>query len=264
MNRIASVFQSSADSKALITYITTGDPTLELTLDIMHTLAANGADIIELGVPFSDPMADGPTIQRAAQRAVDNGVSLDDVLTLVARFRTQNTTTPVVLMGYLNPIHRMGYARFAAAAAQAGVDGVLTVDCPAESIDDLQGCLKAQGIATIFLVAPTTSPERIATIAAKAEGFIYYVSLKGVTGSALLDTDAVARKIAVLRQHTALPIAVGFGIKNGEDARRIAAFADAAVIGSRLVETIEQHPQQPCAAVATVTAELKNALRLQS
>lgn len=261
MNRISQTFRQLDHSKALIAYITAGDPDLDATLAAMHTLVANGADIIELGVPFSDPMADGSTIQRAAQRAVDKGTSLRDVLALVARFRAHDQNTPVVLMGYLNPIYRMGFAVFAAAAAHAGVDGVLTVDCPINEIGEFQNQLQQHAIATIFLITPTTSEARIHTIAERAEGFIYYVSLKGVTGAALLDTDAVARKIEVLRKYTDLPIAVGFGIKTADDARRIAAFADAAVIGSRFVEAIENHPQNPDSALATLTTELKTALQ---
>lgn len=195
MSRIQQTFSALNGAKALIPYITVGDPSLETTLALMHSLVANGADILELGVPFSDPMADGPTIQRAAERALANHVSLRDVLETVRLFRQTNDKTPVVLMGYLNPVHKMGYQAFAQVAAEAGVDGVLTVDSPVETIAPLHESLKAQGIDCIFLIAPTTTEERIQTIAKVAGGFVYYVSLKGVTGAASLDTEEVSRKI---------------------------------------------------------------------
>lgn len=261
MSKIARTFERLDGHTALVSYITAGDPNRETTLDLMHTLATHGTDIIELGVPFSDPMADGSVIQAAAERALVNGVSLADVLALVSRFRQHNQHTPVVLMGYLNPIHRMGYASFAQAAAAAGVDGVLTVDCPAESIDALQMHLQQHGLDCIFLIAPTTSQERIQTIAAKASGFVYYVSLKGVTGSQALDTEAVSRKIAYLRQFIKLPIGVGFGIKDAASARAVAAVADAVIVGSRLVQAVADHPGDEVAALAPVVAELKQAIR---
>ena len=226
----------------------------------MHALVKGGADIIELGVPFSDPMADGSTIQRAAERALKNRVCLQDVFAVVSRFRERNTTTPVVLMGYLNPIHKMGYAEFAAAAAAAGVDGVLTVDLPIETIQPLYQQLQAHGLDCIFLVAPTTTEARMQTIAKLASGFIYYVSLKGVTGSAQLDTEAVARKVECLRQHIKLPIGVGFGIHDAESARKIAAVADAVIVGSRIVKEIEEHPGGEVAAVGALAQTLKNAI----
>mgnify|MGYP002743841341 CR=1 FL=1 len=204
MSRIQTVFQALNGRKALIPYVTAGDPDPDTTLALMHGMAKAGADIIELGVPFSDPMADGPTIQRAAERALAQGVSLNDVLAIVRRFRETNQNTPVVLMGYLNPVHKMGYETFARAAAEAGVDGVLTVDSPVETIEPLQQALQAAGLDCIFLVAPTTGEERIAQIAQRAGGFVYYVSLKGVTGSAELDTAAVAEKLAVLHEQLAL------------------------------------------------------------
>ena len=260
MSRIQTTFQQLNDKKALIPYITVGDPNLATTLNLMHSLVENGADILELGVPFSDPMADGPTIQRAAERALAQGVSLKDVLDVVAQFRTTNSTTPVVLMGYLNPIHKMGYAQFAHAAAQAGVDGVLTVDSPVDTIAPLHDELTQQGIDTIFLVAPTTSEARMATIAQLARGFVYYVSLKGVTGSAQLNTDAVAEKIAVLRQYIDIPIGVGFGISDAESARKIAAVADAVIVGSRIVQEIEQHAGNEAQAVGALVRGLKTAI----
>ena len=260
MSRIQTTFEQLNGSKALVSYITAGDPDLRTTLLLMHSLAANGADIIELGIPFSDPMADGPTIQRAAERALAQGVSLKDVLALVAEFRQSNAATPVVLMGYLNPVHKMGYTAFAQAAAAAGVDGVLTVDSPVETIAPLHEALKQQGIDCIFLVAPTTTEARIQTIASLASGFVYYVSLKGVTGSAQLDTEAVSRKIELLRKHIDIPIGVGFGISDAESARKIAAVADAVIVGSRLVQTIADNPGNEAAALAAVVAELKQAL----
>ena len=261
MSRIQTTFEQLNGSKALVSYITAGDPDLRTTLLLMHSLAANGADIIELGIPFSDPMADGPTIQRAAERALAQGVSLKDVLALVAEFRQSNDAMPVVLMGYLNPVHKMGYTAFAQAAAAAGVDGVLTVDSPVETIAPLHEALKQQGIDCIFLVAPTTTEARIQTIASLASGFVYYVSLKGVTGSAQLDTEAVSRKIELLRKHIDIPIGVGFGISDAESARKIAAVADAVIVGSRLVQAIEDNPQQETTAVAAIVKELNQAVQ---
>lgn len=260
MSRIQQTFSALNGKKALIPYITVGDPNLETTLALMHGLVANGADILELGVPFSDPMADGPTIQRAAERALSNGVSLRDVLETVRRFRESNQTTPVVLMGYLNPVHKMGYAAFAQAAADAGVDGVLTVDSPVETIDPLYQELKKQGIDCIFLIAPTTTEERVQTIARLAGGFVYYVSLKGVTGAASLDTDEVSRKIECLRKYIDIPIGVGFGISNAESARKISRVADAVIVGSRIVKEIESHAGSEVEAVGALVKELKNAV----
>lgn len=256
MSRIEQTFQRLAGKKALITYITAGDPNVAQTLSFMHDMAANGADIIELGVPFSDPMADGPVIQRAAERALANGVSLHDVLALVRRFRETDQTTPVVLMGYLNPVHKMGYAEFAQRAAQAGVDGVLTVDDPVETITPLHNELKKNGLDTIFLVAPTTTEARIATIAKLASGFVYYVSLKGVTGAASLNTAEVAEKIAVLRRYISVPIGVGFGISDTASAHAIAQTADAVIVGSRIVREVESNPDNVGALIALLKAAI--------
>ena len=261
MSRIQQTFSALNGAKALIPYITVGDPNLETTLALMHSLVANGADILELGVPFSDPMADGPTIQRAAERALANHVSLHDVLETVRLFRQTNDKTPIVLMGYLNPVHKMGYKAFAQAAADAGVDGVLTVDSPVETITPLHDSLKAQGIDCIFLIAPTTTEERIQTIAKVAGGFVYYVSLKGVTGAASLDTEEVSRKIELLRKYIDIPIGVGFGINNAESARKIGAVADAVIIGSRIVKEIESHAGSEAEAVGALVKELKDAIR---
>lgn len=261
MSRIQQTFSALNGVKALIPYITVGDPNLETTLALMHNLVANGADILELGVPFSDPMADGPTIQRAAERALANHVSLHDVLETVRLFRQTNDKTPVVLMGYLNPVYKMGYQAFAQAAAEAGVDGVLTVDSPVETIAPLHESLKAQGIDCIFLIAPTTTEERIQTIAKVAGGFVYYVSLKGVTGAASLDTEEVSRKIELLRKYIDIPIGVGFGINNAESARKIGAVADAVIVGSRIVKEIESHAGSEAEAVGALVKELKDAIR---
>lgn len=260
MSRIETTFQQLNGKKALIPYITVGDPDTATTLALMHSLVANGADIIELGVPFSDPMADGPTIQLAAERALANGVSLRDVFAVVAEFRKSNADTPVVLMGYLNPVHKMGYAEFARAAAEAGVDGVLTVDNPVETIEPLYRELKACGLDTVFLVAPTTSEARMAAIGQLASGFVYYVSLKGVTGSAQLDTDEVAAKLAVLRRHISIPIGVGFGISDAQSAAKVAQVADAVIVGSRIVKEIECNPGHEAQAAGALAAQLKAAI----
>lgn len=260
MSRIQQTFHALGHQKALIPYITVGDPNIETTLGVMHSMVSNGADIIELGVPFSDPMADGPTIQRAAERALASKVSLKDVLALVREFRQKNTTTPVILMGYLNPIHKMGYEEFARAAAESGVDGVLTVDSPVETIGTLHHALKQNGLDCIFLTAPTTSEERMAEIGRLASGFVYYVSLKGVTGSTKLDTDEVAAKIAVLRQHINIPIGVGFGISDADSARKVAAVADAVIVGSRIVKEIENNPGKEAESVGTLIRTLKAAI----
>ena len=260
MSRIQSAFQSLNGKKALIPYITVGDPNADITLEMMLSMVENGADILELGVPFSDPMADGPIIQRAAERALANKISLRDVFAVVRRFREKNQTTPVVLMGYLNPIHKMGYASFAQAAAEAGVDGVLTVDAPVETIAPLHTELKNNGLDAIFLIAPTTTEERMKTIAERASGFVYYVSLRGVTGSAQLDTNEVSSKIAILRKYINLPIGVGFGISNAESARKISAVADAVIVGSRIIKEVENHSGCEAQAVGALVKELKNAI----
>ncbi|MBR5939972.1 MAG: tryptophan synthase subunit alpha [Neisseriaceae bacterium] len=259
MSRLAEIFANTP--KALISYITAGDPDLPTSLSLMHALANNGTDIIELGVPFSDPMADGAVIQRAAQRAVDKGVSLQNVLDLVAQFREKNKKTPVILMGYLNPIYRMGYETFATKAKAADIDGVLTVDCPVDEIDDFSCSLKPFDIANIFLIAPTTSEERIQKIAHIAQGFIYYVSLKGVTGSKALNVAEVKQRVEIIKKYTDLPIAVGFGIKNPDDAKAVAQCADAVVVGSRFVQTIEENGENAIAAVGKLSGSLKAAIK---
>ena len=241
MSRIGQVFNAlkAHNKKALITFITAGDPGKGLTVPLMHALVVGGADIIELGVPFSDPMADGPVIQRASERALANKVGLKDVLAMTADFRKSNTTTPVVLMGYANPIERMGYETFARAAQAAGVDGVLTVDIPPEESHGVADVFKTAGLDPIFLLSPTTPESRIEQVAATAGGFIYYVSLKGVTGSANIDSAEVEQKIAMIRRHCELPVGVGFGIRDAATAEAMARIADAVVVGSRIVNEIE-------------------------
>lgn len=237
MNRITTTLDAlkAEGRKALVTYIVNGDPTPETTLLTLHSMVSNGADIIEIGVPFSDPMAEGPTIQRAHERALVHGISLTSTLDLVAQFRKTNATTPIVLMGYANPVERMGYAKFAKAAAVAGIDGLLTVDLPPEESADLDVELKAAGIHNIFLIAPTTADARIAHVTASASGFIYYVSLKGVTGAGHLDVESVITKVAAIRKTTDLPVMVGFGIKDGVSAKAASQSAEGAVVGSVLV-----------------------------
>jgi len=242
MSRIKNCFDKlkTEGCKALIPYVTAGDPDPSVTVPLMHTMVNAGANIIELGVPFSDPMADGPVIQRAAERALEHHVSLRDVLAIVAEFRQQDSHTPVVLMGYLNPVEVMGYSVFAEAAAQAGVDGVLTVDLPPEEADELVVALRSQQLDPIFLLAPTSDDERIKLICEVAKGYVYYVALKGVTGAGNLDVQAVANKLEQIRKHTDLPVGVGFGIKDAESATAVAAVADAVVVGSALVQKVEQ------------------------
>jgi tryptophan synthase alpha chain len=231
--------------KALIPFITAGDPIPEITVDLMHDLVSAGADLIELGVPFSDPMADGPVIQRASERALEYHVSLRDVLEMVALFRKLDTETPVILMGYLNPIEVMGYQYFADQAADAGVDGLLIVDIPPEEGEELQQIFKARSIDQIFLVAPTSTPDRVQRICDVASGFVYYVSVKGVTGASHLDLKSVENKLEEIRAATDLPIGVGFGIKDAQTAAAVSQLADAVVVGSALVSRIEALADEP-------------------
>jgi tryptophan synthase alpha chain len=241
MNRIDAAFarQRAAGRTVLIPYVTAGDPSVAVTADIVDALVDAGADVIELGVPFSDPMADGPVIQRASERALAQGVGLANVLDLVAGFRRRNAVTPIVLMGYANPIEAMGVDGFVDRARNAGVDGVIVVDYPPEEAQEFAALLREHDIAPIFLIAPTTPIARIARIAALAAGFVYYVSLKGVTGASHLDADEVPRKLDDIRRHIALPVGVGFGIRDAQSARALAAHADAVVIGSRIIDEIE-------------------------
>ena len=244
MSRIQKTFASlsAQGRKALIPFITAGDPHPDASLPLMRALVAGGADIIELGVPFSDPMADGPTIQRASERALAQGMSLRRVLALVADFRKENATTPVVLMGYANPVEAYGIEDFARDARAAGVDGVLVVDYPPEECAGFAAVMKQAGIDPIFLLAPTSTEQRYTEVGEIGSGYIYYVSLKGVTGSGALDLDEVARRIPLIRDKVGMPVGVGFGIRDGATAARIAAVADAVVIGSRIIEEIESAP----------------------
>jgi tryptophan synthase alpha chain len=247
MSRIEAVFAAlrNAGRKGLVPYITAGDPGPEWTAGLMHALAQGGADVIELGIPFSDPMADGPVIQLACERALARHTSLWKVLDIVAEFRRGNTSTPVVLMGYLNPIETRGVEHFAQRAKEAGVDGVLVVDLAIEEAAETAPILRAAGLDTVFLLAPTSSEERIAAIAREARGYLYYVSLKGVTGAATLDVSSVQRKLAEVRRHTGLPVAVGFGIRDAESAAQVGRVADAIVVGSALVAQIERNAGNP-------------------
>jgi tryptophan synthase alpha chain len=241
MSRIEATFNALAQSgrKALIPYFTAGHPSRELAVPLMHALARNGADVIELGVPFSDPMADGPVIQRSSEAALALGVGMGDVLGWVSEFRRDDARTPIVLMGYMNPIERMGVESFAVQAARAGVDGVLVVDQPPEEAGQFVSILRAHQIDPIFLLAPTSTPKRIAQVGEMASGYVYYVSLKGVTGAGNLNVDEVLDALPAIRQATGLPVGVGFGIRDGQTARAIAARADAVVIGTRLIQEIE-------------------------
>jgi len=228
----------SAGRTGLIPFVTAGDPAPELTVPVMHALVAAGADVIELGMPFSDPMADGPVIQHASERALAHGVTVQRVLQWVRAFRDTDADTPVVLMGYLNPVEIMGEKDFAHAAAQAGVDGVLLVDCPVEE-DETVAPLRAAGLKRILLTAPTTAQERLDRACELAEGFLYYVSFAGVTGAGRLAVDTMADRVAGIRRRSQAPVAVGFGVRDAGSARAIAAFADAVVIGSALVERLD-------------------------
>lgn len=263
MSRIQEVFArlQGAGRKALIPFITAGDPDAALTVPLMHALVEAGADIIELGVPFSDPMADGPTIQRASERALAKGMKLRTVLELVVEFRRTDAKTPVVLMGYANPIEAMGLEKFAQAASTAGVDGVLVVDYPPEEAERFGAAMKACGMDPIFLIAPTSSAGRIAHTAQIASGYVYYVSLAGVTGSGALNVAAVAEKLPLIREKTGLPVGVGFGIRDAASAARIAAIADAVVVGSRIIEEIEQSTvADACANVKTLVAGIRRGM----
>jgi tryptophan synthase alpha chain len=226
--------------KALVPFLTAGDPDKKTTVDLIHTLIEAGADIIELGVPFSDPMADGPTIQAASERALESGMTVADVLDIVRAVR-QTSNVPIVLMGYYNPIFRYGPTRFAADAEAAGVDGLLLVDLPPEESDEIHGDLKARGIDFITLLAPTTPDARMAQLAGVAEGYLYYVSMTGVTGSQKIDAEAIEAAVGKVQEKSRVPVAVGFGISTSEDAAAVGAFADAVVVGSALVKIIEAH-----------------------
>jgi len=263
MSRIQSKFEvlRKQGRKALIPFFTAGDPNPKMTVPLMHALVEAGADVIELGVPFSDPMADGPVIQRASERALKHHVGLRDVLQMVADFRSKDTATPVVLMGYGNPIEAMGWENFAQRCAEVGVDGVLTVDFPPEESHDAFEHLQAHGIDPIFLIAPTTNEARIALVAKLARGYVYYVSLKGVTGAGNIDLTAISQKIPQLRKHISIPIGVGFGIRDAETARAVSALCDGVVVGSRIVQEIENsNEQQVLENVSRLVKELRIAI----
>jgi tryptophan synthase alpha chain len=263
MSRIAATFDALRRDKrkALIPYVCAGDPIPEATTEVMHALADAGADVIEFGVSFSDPMADGPVIQKASERALAKGIGLTQVLGYVRAFRERNAATPVVLMGYANPIERYGVERFIADAKAAGVDGVLVVDYPPEEAQAFAAQLRAVSLDPIFLLAPTSTDERMAEVGRIASGYVYYVSLKGVTGAGHLDTDAVAAMLPRIRAHVSVPVGVGFGIRDAASARAVARVADAVVIGSSLVQLLERQTRDTLApAAAGFIAEIRAAL----
>jgi tryptophan synthase alpha chain len=263
MSRIAATFDAlkRAKRKALIPYICAGDPIPDATVDVMHALAKGGADVIELGVPFSDPMADGPVIQKASERALAQGIGMAQVLDYVRTFRQDDARTPVVLMGYANPIERYGVPRFIADAKAAGVDGVLVVDYPPEEAEAFAAPLKAAGMDPIFLLAPTSTDDRMAAVGRIASGYVYYVSLKGVTGAGHLDTDAVATMLPRIRAQVSVPVGVGFGIRDAASAQAVGRVADAVVIGSRLVQIMETQKRDTLAPAAQAfMAEIRAAL----
>ena len=266
MNRISKCLSElkSSGRKALVTYIVNGDPRPDMTLEAMHCLVENGADIIELGVPFSDPMAEGPVIQRGHERALEHNVSLRGTFALVSEFRKTDNETPVVIMGYANPIERMGYEICAQMAAEAGVDGVLTVDLPAEEAQGQHGFLKKHDIENIFLLAPTTTESRIKKVAELSGGFIYYVSLKGVTGAGHIDTGSVEERLEVIKGYTDLPVLVGFGIKDAESAAAVGRVSDGVVVGSVLVDAMGEGANcsnsEICDRLASIVVPMRSAL----
>lgn len=267
MSRIAATFQQLEKDgrKALIPYICAGDPFPDATVEIMQAMADAGADVIELGVPFSDPMADGPVIQRASERALARGIGMPQVFAYVRAFREKNATTPVVLMGYANPVERYdqrhGADAFARDAAAAGVDGVLIVDYPPEECEAFAGRLAAHQLDPIFLLAPTSTEQRMADVGRIARGYVYYVSLKGVTGAGHLDTDAVATMVPRIRRHVRVPVGVGFGIRDAETAKAVGAVSDAVVIGSRLIQILEAQTRDNVASeAATFIRDIRVAL----
>jgi len=267
MSRIATTLQAlqAQGRKALIPYVTAGFPFADVTPELMHAMVDAGADIIELGVPFSDPMADGPVIQKAGEKALALGIGTAQVLAMVREFRQRNATTPVVLMGYANPVERYdlkhGADAFVRDAAAAGVDGVLIVDYPPEECEDFSARLKAQGLDLIFLLAPTSTDARMALVGRLASGYVYYVSLKGVTGAGHLDTGAVEQMLPRIRTHVSVPVGVGFGIRDANTAKAVGRVADAVVIGSRIIQLIEDQPRAKVApAAAAFLREIRAAL----
>ncbi|MGB5396145.1 MAG: tryptophan synthase subunit alpha [Gammaproteobacteria bacterium] len=265
MSRLTARFEQlqAQSRKALIPYIMTSDPQPEVTLPLMHAMVKAGADIIELGAPFSDPMADGPVIQLAAERALEHNTSLHDVFKVVQQFRQTDPDTPIIMMGYLNPIEVMGYESFAAQAESAGIDGIITVDMPPEEGSDYVAALKQHNIDPVFLLAPTTTEARMDKIAAAASGFAYYVSLKGVTGAATLNIAEVAEKMTAIRKHIKIPVGVGFGIKDAATAASISACADAVVVGSAIVTRMAENSGNTDKIITDVTeilASMRNAM----
>jgi len=263
MSRIASTFAAlkAQNKTGLVTFITAGDPGPELTVPLMHALVEGGADVLELGVPFSDPMAEGPVIQRACERALKFNIGLQDVFDFVREFRKTNSTTPVVLMGYANPIERIGPDNFIRCAQEAGADGAIVVDYPPEECAAFAEAMRAADLDLIFLLAPTSTTRRVQQVAQYGSGFSYYVSLKGVTGAGSIDTADVARRVSAIREHVKLPIGVGFGIRDGATARAVAEVADAVVIGSRIIQELESVPkEQAVEAVRAFTKGIRTAL----
>jgi tryptophan synthase alpha chain len=267
MSRIAALFAQlqQADRKALVPYVTAGFPFADTTPELMHAMVAAGSDVIELGVPFSDPMADGPVIQKAGEKALALGIGMVQVLAMVRTFREQNKTTPVVLMGYANPVERYdlrhGKDGFVRDAAAAGVDGVLIVDYPPEECEDFAARLRANDMDLIFLLAPTSTDQRMQQVARVASGYVYYVSLKGVTGAGHLDTDAVEKMLPRIREHVKIPVGVGFGIRDAATAKAVSQSADAIIIGTRIIQLLDQQPrEQGIAAVAEFLRGIRAAL----
>jgi tryptophan synthase alpha chain len=248
----------AAQRKALVTFITGGDPDHRTTAPALHAMVAGGADVLELGVPFSDPEAEGPAIQRSSERALAAGTRMSDMLRIVAEFRERDSTTPVLLMGYLNSVERMGYREFVNRAVEAGVDGMVVVNLPPEEAGEFGVLMRDRGLDIIFLIAPTTTPSRIETIASRASGFIYYVALRGVTGANHLTTDGIAEQIAMIRECTDVPVMIGFGIKDGSTARRVAPLADGVVVGTALVMTMERHTREPAVIPAALEAQVRD------
>lgn len=265
MSRISSTMDAlkTTGKTALVPYITAGDSHPGLTVPLMHAMVKSGANLIELGIPFSDPMADGPTIQLACERALKHHVGLHDVLDMVREFRQQDDSTPVILMGYLNPIEAMGYETFAESAKSAGVDGMLTVDLPPEEAHDLLVCLKKAELDAIFLLSPTTRKHRIQRIVEAGSGYLYYVSLKGVTGSNALDVDDVDKHVRNIKEYSDLPVGVGFGIKDAATAAAVSKVSDAVIVGSVLVKMIEQNPDDDALIIANTSqmlADMRHAM----
>lgn len=265
MSRIQGCFEQlqKQGKKALIPFVTAGDPNPRVTVPLMHAMVEAGATILELGVPFSDPMADGPVIQKANERALKHHINLHQVLEMVRQFRQQNNTTPIVLMGYLNPVEVMGYETFAQAASEAGVDGLILVDLPPEEAEDVAGSFKQHGLDLIFLWAPTTTEARMEKIADYCSGFVYYVSIKGVTGATRATGEEVQARLDLIRKHTRLPVAIGFGIKDAATAAEFSAIGDAVVVGSALVNRVEalaQSPDNIATEVSAILADMRQAM----